>query len=77
MCVVPRQLLVVTKPEDGEAECLAPGHGARQPPGWDRQAVHSTQEVEDGREEASRVLCVGQRPGCPSTHLPPVSLIAQ
>ena len=24
------------------------GIGARQPPGWDRQSVHSTQEVEDG-----------------------------
>lgn len=46
--MVPRQLLVVTKTEDSEAECLAPGHGARQPSGWDRQSVHSTQEVEDG-----------------------------
>ena len=46
MCLVPGQLLLVT--EDGEAERLAPGRGARPPPGRDRQSVHGTQEAGDG-----------------------------
>lgn len=73
-CVVPRQLLVVTKTEDsGMLSALLQGT-EQQPSGWDRQSVHSTQEAEDGGK-GTRVL--GERPGCPSTPLAPVSPIAQ
>lgn len=64
--MVPRQLLVVTKTEDSEAECLAPRPGALAPSHRAGTGSQSTAIPGSGGwgQGASRVLG-GERPGCP------------
>ena len=76
-CLVPSQLLAVTKTKDREPECLALGHRARQSHGWDRESTRGAQAVEDEGGGASGVLGVEKRPGCRPTHLPTVSPFAK